>query len=126
MTEVPQDLKDMLIRSQGLVDVVKERVRQIKEEGWTPEHDDTHTDGAMAAAAATYAYYSSLGEKRQQATQYVSGMISILHQIWPASWAWKWWKPKPDLRRNLVVAGALILAEIERIDRAKERDDDAG
>lgn len=27
-----------------------------------------------------------------------------------------WWKPK-DRRRNLVKAGALIVAEIERLDR---------
>lgn len=36
---------------------------------------------------------------------------------WPIGWAWKWWKPK-DRRQNLVRAGALIAAEIERLDRA--------
>lgn len=35
--------------------------------------------------------------------------------FWP--WQRKWWKPK-DPRRDLVRAGALIIAEIERIDRA--------
>lgn len=37
----------------------------------------------------------------------------------PRGWPWgsSWWKPK-DPRRDLVRAGALILAEIERIDRA--------
>lgn len=35
--------------------------------------------------------------------------------IWP--WAKAWWKPR-DARSNYVRAGALILAEIERLDRA--------
>lgn len=37
----------------------------------------------------------------------------------PWGWPWdaSWWKPNAR-RRNLVKAGALILAEIERIDRA--------
>jgi hypothetical protein len=33
---------------------------------------------------------------------------------WPTDWRWN----PADPRRNLVKAGALILAEIERIDRA--------
>lgn len=37
----------------------------------------------------------------------------------PRNWPWHrvWWKPSTR-RRNLVKAGALILAEIERLDRA--------
>lgn len=37
----------------------------------------------------------------------------------PEGWPWDdvWWKPK-DPRTNLVKAGALILAEIERMDRS--------
>lgn len=33
---------------------------------------------------------------------------------WP--WSREWWKPK-NPRRDLVKAGALIVAEIERLDR---------
>lgn len=40
---------------------------------------------------------------------------SGLHQRWP--WALEWWKPK-DNRRNLIRAAALVIAEIERLDRA--------
>lgn len=36
-------------------------------------------------------------------------------ELWP--WPSEWWKPT-DVRRDLVKAGALILAEIERLDRA--------
>ncbi len=36
-------------------DVLAERQRQVLQEGWTPEHDDTHSSGEMAGAAACYA-----------------------------------------------------------------------
>ena len=32
----------------GLDLIIKERERQISKEGWTPEHDAKHIDGAMA------------------------------------------------------------------------------
>ncbi|NPW56957.1 hypothetical protein HPR97_34090, partial [Pseudomonas aeruginosa] len=35
--------------------------------------------------------------------------------FWP--WDEEWWKPK-SARENLVRAGALVLAEIERLDRS--------
>lgn len=81
-------------------DVLSERRRQVEAEGWTPEHDDQHTDGGMADAAALYA------------------SLRVRHITGFATWPWdaKWWKPK-DRRSDLVRAGALILAEIERLDR---------
>lgn len=75
--------------------IAVERQRQIDVEGWTPEHDDEHTDGAIAHAAAAYA------------------MSSL--DLWP--WEARWWKPSADRVRDLVKAGALIAAEIERIRR---------
>lgn len=82
-------------------DVLAERQRQISEEGWTPEHDDKkHLPGELELAAASYL---------------CADEGSAPPAIWP--WDWSWWKPK-DRRRNLVKAGALILAELERIDRA--------
>jgi hypothetical protein len=85
-------------------DVMAERQRQISAEGWTPEHDDGHSECELARAAATYA----LCTKPEQLA--VSGVV-----VWP--WDRSWWKPS-DYRRNLVKSGALILAEIERLDRA--------
>lgn len=88
-------------------EIEAERKRQGWDEGWTPEHDDAHKDGEMAAAAAAYALLAShSGYDRQKA-------------YWrPDWWPWdlKWWKPK-DRRRDLVRAAALIVAEIERLDR---------
>ncbi|WP_314188815.1 hypothetical protein [Paracoccus yeei] len=86
------------------LDVFAERRRQISGEGWTLEHDDQHDDGELAAAGATYA---------------LSAANCIVEQPFHRTWPWQkaWWKPT-EPRRDLVKAGALILAEIERLDRA--------
>ena len=84
-------------------DVLAERQRQIEVEGWTPENDDAYQSGDIADAAACYAMTSPRMRGDGSA---------------PFDWPWGggWWKPT-DRRRNLVKAGALILAEIERLDR---------
>ena len=89
-------------------DVLAERQRQIAAEGWTPEHDDGHANDELSLAAACYALHG-VGP--------YTGLGIDVKRTWPLTgWDWSWWKPK-DRRRNLVKAGALILAEIERIDR---------
>jgi hypothetical protein len=90
-------------------DVLAERQRQISAEGWTPEHDDEHDAWSMAVAAACYSLWD------RPATQATTGRLSNLWQ-W-TGWDQSWFKPK-DPRRNLVRAAALLLAEIERLDRA--------
>jgi hypothetical protein len=87
----------------ALRDVAAERQRQIEREGWTPEHDDQHNGGELSEAAICYLQ----GDERWG--------YGNPHQRWP--WERAYWKPK-DRRSNLVRAGALILAEIERFDRA--------
>lgn len=100
--------------------IAAERLRQIEAEGWSPGHDDQHRTGGLALAAACYAYAATLPPHSRRR---VSGIYShrndeFLREFWP--WDGAWWKPT-DPRRDLVKAGALILAEIERIDRAAER-----
>lgn len=91
-------------------DVLAERQRQISAEGWTPEHDDQHKGGSMALAAACYAVASAQPDRLSS---------ELVAKLWPwTGWAWSWWKPK-DRRHNLVRAGALILAELERLDRTQ-------
>lgn len=82
-----------------------ERQRQRWDEGWTPEHDDAHDKGELASAAACYALNAA-------PERFPDGVVPI---FWP--WAREWWKPKTR-RRDLVRAAALIVAEIERLDRA--------
>lgn len=102
-------------------DVLGERKRQVEVENWTPAHDDEHADGSMAAAAAYYAAHtaaSALPEPSEAAPSHRYGMFQHADALWP--WHISWRKPT-DPRRNLVKAGALILAEIERLDRAEGR-----
>lgn len=64
-------------------------------EGWTPAHDDGHVAGDLAQAAAAYALNDE--------------------DLWP----WEAdgsWNPG-DVKRRLVKAGALIAAEIDRLER---------
>lgn len=93
-------------------DVLTERLRQIEGEGWTPEHDDQHTQGQLAGAAGCYAFGSALAGAGDP-------IVKRPYHLWP--WAAEWWKPT-NQRRMLVKAGALILAEIERLDRAAKRE----
>lgn len=94
-------------------DLIEERRRQIESEGWSAEHDDEHTSGEMGWAAAAYAIgIPELGGAVQCGKQFAPWR----QMLWP--WDKKWWKPS-DRRRNLVKAGALIQAEIERLDRAE-------
>jgi len=103
-------------------DVLAERQRQVSAEGWTPEHDDEHKQGEMALAAACYAAHTAtwefighgLDSKGGPFRAYQSAQ-EFVGRMWP--WAREWWKPK-DERTNLVRAAALLLAEIERMDRA--------
>ncbi|MEJ3609981.1 hypothetical protein R5031_32440 (plasmid) [Pseudomonas aeruginosa] len=93
---------------QAWLDVQAERRRQITAEGWTPEHDDEHSHGQIARAAACYALAGSSAPN--------DGTAALLVSLaWP--WDEQWWKPT-TVRRDMVKACALALAEIERLDRA--------
>jgi len=100
--------------SRAQFDVIAERRRQIEAEGWSHEYDNSYFHGELARAAAAYALQGS-SEGRVIGDDLTPSIIS---RIWP--WSQKWWKPTTP-RRNLVKAGALILAEIERLDRFEAR-----
>lgn len=92
----------------GIELIAEERARQVAKEGWTPEHDDGHDDNELTMAAAAYA---------------LQGVFSSWHGVEPRDffpWVAEWWKPK-DRIRNLTRAGALIAAEIDRLQRAADR-----
>ncbi|MEX3630543.1 MAG: hypothetical protein VB138_14970 [Burkholderia sp.] len=99
----------------AVVDVRAERRRQINEEGWTVEHDDEHACGEIASLAAFYAMPASVRDWPATDTGYGATFgQAILSAGWSA-------KVCDDRRRELVMAGALILTEIERLDRAAAR-----
>ena len=85
--------------------IAQERARQIEKEGWTPSHDDEHIRHELAWAARCY-----LAEAIQPRND----------TFIPGDWPWRedWWKPTAgDPVRDLVKAGALIAAEIDRLQR---------
>jgi hypothetical protein len=89
--------------------IADERRRQIEVEGYTPEHDEEHDYHDMTDAAICYSLMSEWQQRKG----------SQPHEI-TARWPWKWsdWKPSDQPVRNLVKAGALIAAEIDRLNRA--------
>ena len=103
-------------------EIAAERARQVAEEGWTTEHDDDHSRGEMAEAAAAYAWWSAVPEFRRSRTDIDddSHVAWHLRRIWPEQWERYWFKPSTP-RRDLIKAAALIVADIERLDRATQR-----
>lgn len=89
----------------GVELIAAERKRQVEQEGWTPAHDDEHAHGELADAAVCYA-------------------LARGSESGAAGWPWEpsWWKPSGDAVRDLTKAGALIAAEIDRLQRKAARD----
>ncbi|HBM2937166.1 TPA: hypothetical protein LVL15_005201 [Klebsiella michiganensis] len=87
--------------SRAIADIIAERQRQQSEEGFSTEQDDTYVGCQLAAAAICY----------------IEPMEAMSY--WPADWHDDCFKPTNE-RRNLVKAAALIIAEIERIDRKSD------
>jgi hypothetical protein len=80
----------------GIEQIAAERDRQVQGEGYDVAHDDTHEHGELAHAALAYLVGNSLP--------------------WP--WELETFKPAPtNPIRNLAKAGALIAAEIDRLER---------
>ena len=92
-------------------EILKERRRQREDLKWTLEHDDAHTNGELSRAAACYAVSEEMrGGWRGLLVNSTPGQFM---RVWP----WQGgFKPK-GRRRDLVRAGALIVAEIARLDR---------
>lgn len=88
-------------------ELAAERTRQVSGEGKTLDADDKLTDGEIAQGAAAYAFACS-------------DRHGALINIWPFALSADAFKPS-DARRNLIKAGAMIIAEIGRLDRAKLR-----
>lgn len=101
----------------ALRDILVERGKQRAR--WGDAHDDKHDNGALAAAAAVLAHPEAPRPAcgcREAFCPHVS-LVPDPEPISGPEWAHplRW---RHDRRAQLVIAGALILAEIERIDRA--------
>ena len=101
----------------GVEIIDDERKRQIEKECFYPSHDDHWHDGELSVAAACYALPDR--KRRTLSTIHLGKMMSVVEKIWP--WCIEFWKPTPENRiKELAKAGALIAAEIDRLQRLSE------
>ena len=91
--------------------IAAERRRQMEQESWSPDHDDQWDKSELIAAGVSYAIYAHWQARDPECLE---------HPTSPFAWPWdeQWWKPK-DRLSNLVRAGALIAAEIDRMHRVE-------
>lgn len=110
--EIPRCLHGRNVGLSGLKSgielIAEERMRQIIEEHRTAENDDALKDGQLALAGACYAEFSTAVDRNEQRRTH--------DNYWP--WHESWWKPTTPIR-DLVKAGALIAAEIDRLQRSE-------
>lgn len=92
----------------GIELIAEERQEQIEKHGWTKKHDDdTHDNGELVRAACAIAYDSEPDKPANFSAP---------------NWAWEIREHKQNSKRKVVekierlkVAGALIAAEIDRL-----------
>jgi hypothetical protein len=107
----------------GVEMIAKERQRQIGTEGWQPFQDDRYENGELARAAACYALPPRWRDEMPvKEGPFGEGWIScsiseaqfyIPEIFWP--WSPQDWRPSSDRVKELVRAGSLIAAEIDRL-----------
>lgn len=100
--------------------VLKERIRQVYEKGYNPGHDDALKRGELSRAAFCYAEPNK--HYRENIINGKKQLETVPNKVWP--WKNGKWKSYPRSRnRELVVAIALIAAEIDREERNESRTD---
>jgi len=98
--------------------ISEERLRQIEKEHWTNEHDDEHGDFELSTAGACYALRFKAHKVIPLDAHVKLTVFEVIDKLWP--WDSKRWKPTPnDPIKQLIKAGALIAAEIDRLQRKK-------
>jgi len=103
----------------GVELIAAERERQIIKEGWSAAHDDMYHSGELVDAAVAYAQ-AAAEQARGESIEYLKGLIVGMRGIrWP--WEDEYWRPSEDPLRNLIKAGALIAAEIDRLSRQNDK-----
>lgn len=94
--------------------ITAERKRQVWQEGFSAKRDDKYGK-ELARAAESYLASWTSPDVWDGVKQFPP------RPTWNWPWSKKWWKPSADPIRNLVKAGALIAAEIDRLQRKKAR-----
>lgn len=106
--------------SEAVLEIATERRRQMEVEGWTPEHDDSHANGEMARAAGLYALIAGADATDYRNARDGYSLTDYLAAVMKAYWPWeRSWFKATNRRRDLVKAGALVVAELDRLKRAR-------
>jgi hypothetical protein len=95
------------------LDILGERSRQRRLEGYDDYHDDQLDDWSLASSAMAF-----IEDARLRSTTGGKGFDDTPPASWPSSK--QAWKPK-NVRQSLVVAAALLIAEVEKLDRAADK-----
>jgi hypothetical protein len=99
------------VLSSGADLIATERRRQIEVEGWDAANDAGNDEQEMVYGAS--AYLQSVMHPHHHPNM---KRDFILNMYWPRQWNPAWFKPTTPIR-DLVKAGALIAAEIDRLQR---------
>jgi len=107
----------------GIEMIAEERQRQIDVEGYTAQHDSQHEVSEFLSAAKSYmdsSYLSMTSEQIDNSTHWHETNEPFYWQHIKDSFPWdkKYFKPTTPLR-DLVKAGALIAAAIDRLQAQK-------
>jgi hypothetical protein len=102
---------------QALTRIAIAREKLISEAGFDQVHDDAQLQSQLVVAAGSYALHAIASEAERQ--QFSPGAP-------PPAWPWEatLWQPE-DRNRDLLRAAALLVAEIERLNRLKPESVDA-
>lgn len=105
----------------GIELISEERKRQIEVKGWSNLNDDQYVSNELIDGASCHLDHA---KESNWCADHCSDWPNTTRRLsppgkWP--WARNWWKPNTsDPIRDLVKAGALIAAEIDRLQRKGE------
>lgn len=97
-------------------EILYERQRQMVVEGFTTKHDERHSPFDLAMSAAAYVLVAG-GQLDGGAFAPEVLASQAVGYWWAAGHDYDSFRPKHPPRRALVIAGALAIAAIERLDR---------
>ena len=132
--ELQDILKAIESFSPSAAAAVRERKRQIDQEGYSAQHDLGHLENELALAAICYASperrkvekqpgddrYPNIPTVQETDSKGVTKTYMLMPpSLWP--WGLDEWKPTPENRaRELEKAAALLIAERDRIINKKD------
>ena len=120
--EQEPEVKPPALKSTDGVELIRqERRRHLEYKKWSVSHDDEHTSEELAWAAVCHAAPCEIARVTRRKTQADNSVEVTYSNPWP-------WRRDEDKRdkhnrlKQLIIAGALCAAEIDRLLRAELQD----